>query len=73
MLLDKDRIFSNLYGRQDFRLEAAKKRGAWNSTKELMQFGPERDLRPDQGLGPAWPWRRWLPDRAQMDVHARRS
>ena len=41
MLLDKDRIFTNLYGRHDFRLEAAKKRGAWNSTKELMQFGPE--------------------------------
>ena len=41
MLLDKDRIFTNLYGRHDFRLEAAKQRGAWNSTKELMQFGPE--------------------------------
>jgi len=41
VLLDKDRIFTNLYGRHDFRLEAAKKRGAWNSTKELMQFGPE--------------------------------
>ena len=41
MLLDKDRIFTNLYGRQDWRLEEAKKRGAWNSTKELMQFGPE--------------------------------
>ncbi len=41
MLLDKDRIFTNLYGRHDGRLEAAKQRGAWNSTKELMQFGPE--------------------------------
>ncbi|MDZ4761772.1 MAG: NADH-quinone oxidoreductase subunit NuoF [Alphaproteobacteria bacterium] len=41
MLLDKDRIFTNLYGRHDWRLEAAKERGAWNSTKELMQFGPE--------------------------------
>ena len=41
MLLDRDRIFTNLYGRHDFRLEAAKQRGAWNSTKELMQFGPE--------------------------------
>jgi NADH-quinone oxidoreductase subunit F len=41
VLLDKDRIFTNLYGRQDWRLEAAKQRGAWNSTKELMQFGPE--------------------------------
>jgi len=41
VLLDKDRIFTNLYGRHDWRLEAAKERGAWNSTKELMQFGPE--------------------------------
>jgi len=41
VLLDRDRIFTNLYGRHDFRLEAAKQRGAWNSTKELMQFGPE--------------------------------
>ena len=41
MLLDKDRIFTNLYGRHDWRLDEAKKRGAWNSTKELMQFGPE--------------------------------
>ncbi len=41
MLLDKDRIFTNLYGHHDWSLEAAKKRGAWNSTKELMQFGPE--------------------------------
>ncbi len=41
MLLDKDRIFTNLYGRHDWRLEEARKRGAWNSTRELMQFGPE--------------------------------
>jgi NADH-quinone oxidoreductase subunit F len=41
MLLDKDRIFTNLYGRHSWSLEEAKKRGAWNSTKELMQFGPE--------------------------------
>ncbi|MEM6627443.1 MAG: NADH-quinone oxidoreductase subunit NuoF [Pseudomonadota bacterium] len=41
MLLDRDRIFTNLYGHHDWSLEGAKKRGAWNSTKELMQFGPE--------------------------------
>ncbi len=41
MLLDRDRIFTNLYGRHDWRLDAAKLRGAWNSTAELMQFGPE--------------------------------
>jgi NADH-quinone oxidoreductase subunit F len=41
VLLDKDRIFTNLYGRHDWRLPEARRRGAWNSTRELMQFGPE--------------------------------
>ncbi|NBC20887.1 MAG: NADH-quinone oxidoreductase subunit NuoF [Alphaproteobacteria bacterium] len=41
MLQDKDRIFTNLYGRHDPGLEAAKRRGAWNSTKSLLAFGPE--------------------------------
>ena len=41
MLLDKDRIFTNLYGLQDWRLEGAKKRGAWNATADLMSFGPD--------------------------------
>ncbi|TNE57285.1 MAG: NADH-quinone oxidoreductase subunit NuoF [Alphaproteobacteria bacterium] len=39
MLQDKDRIFTNLYGRQDWRLEAARKRGAWDNTKELIGKG----------------------------------
>ncbi len=41
MLEDKDRIFTNLYGLQDWRLEAAKKRGAWNGTASLMRMGPD--------------------------------
>ena len=41
MLEDKDRIFTNLYGLQDYRLEAAKQRGAWNATKEMIDTGPE--------------------------------
>jgi NADH-quinone oxidoreductase subunit F len=41
MLQDKDRIFTNLYGLQDYGLEAAKKRGAWHLTKEMMDQGPE--------------------------------
>ena len=41
MLSDKDRIFTNLYGRQDWRLEAAQKRGAWDNTKDLMAKGQE--------------------------------
>ena len=39
MLEDKDRIFTNLYGLQDWRLEAAKKRGAWNGTADIIRMG----------------------------------
>ena len=41
MLADKDRIFTNLYGLQDWRLEAAKKRGAWNGTGAILAMGPD--------------------------------
>ena len=41
MLEDKDRIFTNLYGRHDWRLEAARKRGAWNGTADLLRMGPD--------------------------------
>jgi len=39
MLSDSDRIFTNLYGHHDWRLEAAKKRGAWDNTKALLELG----------------------------------
>jgi len=39
MLQDKDRIFTNLYGLQDWRLEAAKQRGAWNGTSDIIRMG----------------------------------
>ncbi len=39
MLLDKDRIFTNLYGDQPFNLEAARKRGDWDGTKDLIAKG----------------------------------
>ena len=32
-LKDQDRIFTNLYGEQDWRLKAAMKRGDWYRTK----------------------------------------
>jgi len=41
MLSDKDRIFTNLYGFQDWRLAAARKRGDWDGTKELMAKGQD--------------------------------
>jgi NADH-quinone oxidoreductase subunit F len=39
MLADKDRIFTNIYGLNDWRLEAARKRGNWDSTKTLLAKG----------------------------------
>ncbi|WP_043364443.1 NADH-quinone oxidoreductase subunit NuoF [Belnapia sp. F-4-1] len=38
-LSDKDRIFTNLYGLQDWRLPAARKRGQWDGTKALIEKG----------------------------------
>ena len=42
MLQDKDRIFTNLYGFEDFRLEAAKKRGDWDNTKAIIEMGRDK-------------------------------
>src|SRR5712691_1772370 len=39
MLADKDRIFTNLYGRGDWRLEGARARGAWDGTKAIIDKG----------------------------------
>ncbi|MFN7605906.1 MAG: NADH-quinone oxidoreductase subunit F, partial [Hyphomonadaceae bacterium] len=39
MIADNDRIFLNLYGRHDWRLEGAKQRGAWNATKDMIDAG----------------------------------
>ncbi len=41
MLRDQDRIFTNLYGLQDWGLDAAKKRGDWDGTKSLMDKGQD--------------------------------
>ena len=41
MLNDKDRIFTNLYGIGDWRLDAARQRGDWDGTKEIMNKGRE--------------------------------
>jgi len=41
LLEDKDRIFTNLYGLHDAGLDAAKKRGAWNATKDILAQGPD--------------------------------
>ena len=41
MLADKDRIFTNLYGFEDWTLKGAMKRGAWDGTKAIIEKGPE--------------------------------
>ena len=39
MLADKDRIFTNLYGFQPWNLDAARKRGDWDNTKDILAKG----------------------------------
>jgi len=39
MLQDKDRIFTNIYGRFDRSLQGAMARGAWDGTKEIIDKG----------------------------------
>ena len=41
MLADRDRIFTNLYGYQDWRLAAAQARGDWDDVKALMLRGQD--------------------------------
>ena len=41
MLQDKDRIFKNLYGLHGWRLPAARARGAWDGTKDMIARGHE--------------------------------
>jgi NADH-quinone oxidoreductase subunit F len=42
VLEDKDRIFTNLYGFQDWRLKAALARGDWDDTGKLMAAGQDQ-------------------------------
>jgi NADH-quinone oxidoreductase subunit F len=41
MLKAQDRIFTNLYGVEEFSLEAARKRGDWDNTKSFLEKGRE--------------------------------
>ncbi|UZW55805.1 NADH-quinone oxidoreductase subunit NuoF [Sphingobium sp. JS3065] len=40
-LADKDRIFTNVYGFQDWGIDAAMKRGDWDNTRKLMEIGQD--------------------------------
>jgi NADH-quinone oxidoreductase subunit F len=42
MLADKDRIFTNLYGRHDWGLKGARARGAWDGTKAMLERGRDK-------------------------------
>jgi NADH-quinone oxidoreductase subunit F len=39
MLADKDRVFRNLYGFHDWKLDGARRRGAWDGTKYFIDKG----------------------------------
>jgi NADH-quinone oxidoreductase subunit F len=39
MLQDKDRIFTNIYGRFDRSLAGAMSRGCWDGTKGIIEKG----------------------------------
>ncbi len=39
MLRDSDRVFTNLYGQADWRLNGARARGDWDGTKDLIAKG----------------------------------
>jgi NADH-quinone oxidoreductase subunit F len=39
MLHDRDRIFTNLYGQQDWRFKGALSRGDWDGTKAVLETG----------------------------------
>ena len=41
MLSDKDRIFTNLYGLDDWRLDGARARGDWDGTRDAIAKGRE--------------------------------
>ncbi len=39
MLKDQDRVFTNLYGQDDWRLAGARRRGVWDKTGDLIALG----------------------------------
>ena len=62
MLHDRDRIFTNLYGQDDWGLEGARRRGVWDGTKKLLELGRDAIV---QG-----PWMHEADDRARHHVLA---
>src|SRR5947209_9760893 len=52
MLADRDRIFTNLYGFEDWTLDGARARGAWDGTKAILGKGQDAIVKTikDSGL-----------------------
>ena len=52
MLHDKDRIFTNLYGQDDWNLAGARRRGVWDNTHALLALGRDSIIQQikDSGL-----------------------
>jgi len=52
MLKDRDRIFTNLYGQDDWSLAGARRRGVWDNTKALIELGRDSIIQQikDSGL-----------------------
>src|SRR3546814_13579868 len=51
MLHDKDRIFTNLYGQDDWSLAGARRRGVWDNTKALLELGRDSIIQQIQDSG----------------------
>ncbi|RAH98878.1 NADH-quinone oxidoreductase subunit F [Acuticoccus sediminis] len=51
MLSDQDRIFTNLYGFEDWTLPGARKRGQWSNTKSFIDEGREWIIEQLKGSG----------------------
>ena len=51
MLQDRDRIFTNLYGQNDWRLAGARKRGVWAGTKAMLGLGRDGVLQAVKDAG----------------------
>ncbi len=51
-------------------LKGAMARGHWDGTKQISREGPRLDHQRDEGVRPSRPWRRRLPDRPEVVLHA---
>ena len=70
MLQDKDRIFTNLYGFDDWGLDGARRRGDWDGTKALIEKGADWIIDEMKNSGLRGRGGAGFPTGAEMVVHA---